>query len=62
MLFLPILLGVWLDAATATLFDYTEEDRVHFAFANFTGIVLLYWCVGISFMLVITVSVLQVSE
>jgi len=62
MVFLPLLLGLWLNAATTSIFVSTNEDRVRFAADNLVGALLLHWVAGISFMLFVTVSVLQLRE
>lgn len=62
MLFLPLLLGLWLDAATQPVLGPAFERRVRFATENLVGALLLHWVAGISFMLVVTVSVLQLRE
>jgi len=62
MLLLPLLLGIWLDASTLSLYDRTVEDRVLFAGSDLFGSMLLHWVVGITFMLLVTVSVLQLRE
>eukprot|EP00586_Coscinodiscus_wailesii_P010968 CAMPEP_0172516638 /NCGR_PEP_ID=MMETSP1066-20121228/277912_1 /TAXON_ID=671091 /ORGANISM="Coscinodiscus wailesii, Strain CCMP2513" /LENGTH=1355 /DNA_ID=CAMNT_0013298207 /DNA_START=65 /DNA_END=4132 /DNA_ORIENTATION=+ len=62
MLLLPLLLGVWLDAATLSLFDKTVEERLEHAGSDLFGSMLLHWVVGITFMLLVTVSVLQLRE
>ena len=62
MLFLPLMLGIWLDIATLPLFEETWSDRIEFAGDDLFGSVLLHWVVGITFMLLVTVSVLQLRE
>ena len=62
MLILPLLLGVWLDLATLPLFDRTWNDRIDDAGNDLFGSVLLHWVAGITFMLLVTVSVLQLRE
>ncbi len=62
MFTLPLLLGIWLDLCTLKLFGVTIEDRLHDAGANIFGFFLLHWVVGITFMLSVTVSVLQLRE
>ena len=62
MLFLPLMLGVWLDLATLSLFDQTWNDRVEYAGTDLFGAIFLHWVTGITFMLLVTVSVLQLRE
>jgi len=62
MLFLPLMLGIWLDLATLSLFDKTWSERIEYAGSDLFGSVLLHWVVGITFMLLVTVSVLQLRE
>lgn len=62
MLLLPLLLGVCLDATTLTLFGRTGEARARFMAQHLVGSLLLHWVLGITFMLFVTVSVLQLRE
>ncbi len=62
MLFLPLLLGIWLDLATLPLFDKKWSDRIDFAGSDIVGSIFLHWVIGITFMLLVTVSVLQLRE
>jgi len=62
MLFLPLLLGIWLDWATLSLFEKTWSDRIEYAGTDLFGSVFLHWVTGITFMLLVTVSVLQLRE
>ncbi|CAM9715587.1 unnamed protein product, partial [Phaeothamnion confervicola] len=62
MLLLPLLLGVCLDAVTLPLFGATPADRVAFMSHNLVGALLVHWVLGITFMLFVTVSVLQLRE
>jgi len=62
MLFLPLLLGIWLDIATISLFEKTIHDRFMFAGDDLFGFIFLHWVAGITFMLLVTVSVLQLRE
>jgi len=62
MLLLPLLLGVWLDTATLSLFDSTLANRILFAGTDLFSSLLLHWVAGITFMLLVTVSVLQLRE
>jgi len=62
MLLLPFSLGVWLDAATLSLFDTSLQERIHFASNDIFSSFFLHWVAGITFMLLVTVSVLQLRE
>jgi E3 ubiquitin-protein ligase MARCH6 len=62
MLFLPLLLGIWLDWATLSLFEKTWSDRIEYAGSDLFGSTFLHWVTGITFMLLVTVSVLQLRE
>lgn len=62
MFLLPIFLGMTLDVATLPVFGRTMESQVAFAGSNLFGFLLLHWVIGISFMLLVTVSVLQLRE
>jgi len=62
MFFLPLLLGIWLDAATLSLFGDTISNRILYAGGDLFGAIMLHWVIGITFMLLVTVSVLQLRE
>lgn len=62
MFVLPFLLGSWLDLSTLKLFDAHIEDRLSLAGADIVGFFILHWVIGITFMLTVTVSVLQLRE
>ncbi len=62
MLLLPLLLGIWLDIATLELFKSCVKDRVISAGVDIVAFFLIHWVVGITFMLMVTVSVLQFRE
>jgi hypothetical protein len=62
MLFLPMLLGLWLDFTTLSLFHTSIHDRVMYAASDFFGSLLMHWVAGITSMLLVTVSVLQLRE
>ena len=62
MFILPCLLGTWLDLSTLKLFDSHIEDRMSLAGADIVGFFILHWVIGITFMLTVTVSVLQLRE
>ena len=62
MFVLPFLLGSWLDLSTLKLFGAHIEDRLSLAGADIVGFFILHWVIGITFMLTVTVSVLQLRE
>lgn len=62
MLLLPLMLGIWLDLATLSLFEKTWNDRIEYAGTDLFGSIFLHWVTGITFMLLVTVSVLQLRE
>ncbi len=62
MFMLPLLLGLCLDASTVSLFGQTLADRLSFAGTDLFSFVLLHWVAGITFMLLVTVFLLQLRE
>ena len=62
MLILPLVLGILVDCATLELFDAKIQSRVQYAGADLFGALLIHWVAGITFMLFVTVSVLQLRE
>lgn len=62
MFLLPLILGVWLDTATLTAFAQNPSARILYAGSDLFSAILLHWVVGITFMLLVTVSVLQLRE
>lgn len=62
MLLLPLLLGVCLDATTLTLVGESVSARITYAGGDLFGAILIHWVAGITFMLIVTVSVLQLRE
>jgi E3 ubiquitin-protein ligase MARCH6 len=62
MFLLPLLLGLWLDASTTTLFGHDVSDRIAYAASDLFSFVLLHWVAGITFMLLVTVFLLQLRE
>jgi E3 ubiquitin-protein ligase MARCH6 len=62
MFLLPLILGLWLDASTTELFGHTASDRIAFAGGDLFSFVLLHWVAGITFMLLVTVFLLQLRE
>lgn len=62
MFLLPMLLGLCLDASVASVFGCTREERISYAGSDLFSFVLLHWVMGITFMLLVTVSVLQLRE
>jgi E3 ubiquitin-protein ligase MARCH6 len=62
MFALPQILGLALDASTVSLFGQTLADRVYFAGSDIFSFILLHWVAGITFMLLVTVFLLQLRE
>ncbi len=62
MLLLPLLLGVWLDAATLQAFGLRPSARILYAGDDLFSSIMVHWVIGITFMLLVTVSVLQLRE
>ena len=62
MVILPLTLGFSLDLATLELFNATVQSRVLHASKDLFGSLLVHWVAGITFMLLVTVSVLQLRE
>jgi len=62
MFLLPIFLGIALDVATSSVLGNTLEGRVAFAGKDLFSFFLMNWVAGITFMLLVTVSVLQLRE
>jgi len=62
MLITPLLIGCFLDIATLQLFQATVSERITFLRENLVGSLLLHWVIGITFMLIVTVSILQLRE
>lgn len=62
MFMLPITLGICLDATLMPLLGLTLESRVVAAGQDLFSFTLLHWVAGITFMLLVTVSVLQLRE
>jgi len=62
MFLLPLLLGVWLDAATLKAFGETPSSRILYAGKDLFSSLMIHWVCGITFMLLVTVSVLQLRE
>jgi E3 ubiquitin-protein ligase MARCH6 len=62
MLLLPLVLGVWLDYVTLELLGNSLLDRSTYAGSDIFSSALLHWVAGITFMLFVTVSVLQLRE
>ena len=62
MFALPQILGLALDASTLSLFGHTLADRVYFAGSDLFSFILLHWVAGITFMLLVTVFLLQLRE
>lgn len=62
MFLLPLILGLWLDGSTMSLFGHTTSNRVEFAGGDLFSFILLHWVAGITFMLLVTVFLLQLRE
>jgi E3 ubiquitin-protein ligase MARCH6 len=62
MFLLPLMLGIWLDIATLTAFGETPSSRIMYAGEDLFSSMLIHWVCGITFMLLVTVSVLQLRE
>mmetsp|Transcript_942 Transcript_942/g.1041 ORF Transcript_942/g.1041 Transcript_942/m.1041 type:complete len:1331 (+) Transcript_942:60-4052(+) len=62
MLLLPLVLGIWLDAATLNAFGCETSQRILHAGNDLFSSLSVHWVVGITFMLLVTVSVLQLRE
>lgn len=62
MFLLPLLLGVCLDISTMSLFGHTVARRIEFAGGDVFSFILLHWVAGITFMLLVTVFLLQLRE
>ena len=62
MFLLPVLLGIWLDRSSMELFGSNSEGRILYAGKDLFSFILLHWVCGITFMLLVTVSVLQLRE
>ena len=62
MFLLPLMLGLWLDASTMPLFGHNVSDRIAFAGGDLFSFILLHWVAGITFMLLVTVFLLQLRE
>jgi E3 ubiquitin-protein ligase MARCH6 len=62
MFLLPMVLGLCLDASVSSVLGYTWEERIIYAGSDLFSFVLLHWVMGITFMLLVTVSVLQLRE
>ena len=62
MFLLPLVLGLCLDVSTMPLFGHKVSDRIAFAGSNLFSFILLHWVAGITFMLLVTVFLLQLRE
>jgi len=62
MFLLPLSLGLWLDASTTRLFGHDISSRLAFAGNDLFSFILLHWVAGITFMLLVTVFLLQLRE
>lgn len=59
---LPLIIGCMALYCANVLFELTRSDLTHFMVENLVGFVSVAWVLGISFMLVVTLSVLQLRE
>lgn len=62
MFMLPQVLGLCLDASTISLLGHSLADRLSFAGTDLFSFILLHWVAGITFMLLVTVFLLQLRE
>lgn len=62
MFLLPIWLGLCLDVSSLPILGSSFEERIAYAGKDLFSFLLLHWVVGITFMLLVTVSVLQLRE
>jgi len=62
MFLLPLSLGLCLDISTMSLFGHSLARRIQFAGADIFSFILLHWVAGITFMLLVTVFLLQLRE
>ncbi|KAI9911996.1 hypothetical protein PsorP6_009111 [Peronosclerospora sorghi] len=62
MVIVPIILGIWIDFATLDLFLVSAQDRIAFCMQNMICSLMVHWVLGITFMLFVTLSVLQMRE
>lgn len=62
MVVLPIILGLGIDFATLHLFQVSPHARVAFCMQHMIGALMVHWVLGITFMLFVTVAVLQLRE
>jgi len=62
MLLLPLLLGFWLDVSTLKVLGASLQDRMEHMAADLFGSIITHWVAGITFMLIVTVAVLQLRE
>jgi hypothetical protein len=59
---LPLIIGCMSLYCTNVIFEFTQTEYVNFIVSNMVGFVSLAWVAGISFMLAVTLSVLQLRE
>lgn len=62
MFLLPLSLGLCLDASTVLFFGHDVVGRLAFAGGDLFSFILLHWVAGITFMLLVTVFLLQLRE
>jgi len=62
MFMLPIILGLCLDASLMPVLGTSLQSQIEAAGNDLFSFILLHWVAGITFMLLVTVSVLQLRE
>ncbi|KAG3171158.1 hypothetical protein PI126_g1968 [Phytophthora idaei] len=62
MVILPIILGLCIDFTSLHLFMVSAQDRIAFCMQHMICALMVHWVLGITFMLFVTVSVLQMRE
>jgi E3 ubiquitin-protein ligase MARCH6 len=60
--FLPVCLGLFVLSCINLLLKIPTAEWVHFSASNVVGSVALSWVAGITYMLTVTLSVLQLRE
>jgi hypothetical protein len=59
---LPLVIGCMALYCANALFEYSQEDIINFSVENMVGFSSVAWVLGITFMLIVTLSVLQLRE
>ncbi|KAH9164463.1 hypothetical protein LEN26_000011, partial [Aphanomyces euteiches] len=62
MIVMPMVLGFGMDFATLQLFMVSPWERITFLMEHMLAALMIHWVLGISFMLFVTVAVLQMRE